>query len=86
MSTVSNVVAKPVTAVVAEQHDFPVINFGNFARDPQGTAAEIFEAACRWGFLVLTNHGIPEGDVQQMFATVGSLQLQIGHVASCLTN
>ncbi|KAH8897227.1 Clavaminate synthase-like protein [Thozetella sp. PMI_491] len=48
---------------------FPVIDFGNLQSDPEGTAAEIFDAACRWGFLVLRNHGISTEDVQEMFAT-----------------
>ncbi|KAH7020729.1 uncharacterized protein B0I36DRAFT_296115 [Microdochium trichocladiopsis] len=79
MSTATETIAQPLaaasTAAAAEitlhtnqDDEFPVIDFGNLARDPEGTAAQIFEAACRWGFLVLKGHGIPKKDVDAMFA------------------
>ena len=49
---------------------FPVIDFSGFDTNKQAVAAEIFEAASKWGFLVLKGHGIPSRDVHNMFAQV----------------
>jgi hypothetical protein len=79
MSTVTETIVQSPAATPAaaaaeislptnNHHEFPVIDYGDLARDPQGTAAQIFEAACRWGFLVLKGHGIPKQDVDAMFA------------------
>lgn len=50
--------------------DFPVIDFSEFEQNPAEVSNELFEAACRWGFLILKGHGIPQTDVDEMFALV----------------
>lgn len=52
--------------------EFPVIDFSSFEANKQAVAAEIFEAASKWGFLVLKGHGIPSEDVRNMFTNVRS--------------
>lgn len=47
---------------------FPVIDISEFHSNPGGIAAALFDAACRWGFLVLKGHGIPREDVDDMFS------------------
>lgn len=70
MATMTETTVKPDVVMMSEGDTFPVVDFSKFESDPQGTAAEILEAASRWGFLVLKGHGIPKHDVDQMFATV----------------
>jgi isopenicillin N synthase-like dioxygenase len=50
--------------------EFPVIDFSSFESNKQAVAAEIFDAASKWGFLVLKGHGIPSEDIKKMFSTV----------------
>jgi isopenicillin N synthase-like dioxygenase len=50
--------------------DFPIIEFSNFEKNKAAIAAEVFEAASKWGFLVLKGHGIPQEDIKRMFITV----------------
>jgi isopenicillin N synthase-like dioxygenase len=50
--------------------DFPIIDFSGFETNKKSVAAEIFEAASKWGFLVLKGHGIPPEDIKKMFSTV----------------
>jgi isopenicillin N synthase-like dioxygenase len=57
------------TPSAEQEQEFPIIDFGTVDKDPHRIAAEIFDAAHRWGFLVLKNHGIPQQDVEDMFAT-----------------
>jgi isopenicillin N synthase-like dioxygenase len=57
-----------VTALVEEE--FPVVDFGSFESNADSVSKEVFQAACRWGFLVLTGHGIPQEDIDEMFALV----------------
>lgn len=61
---------KTAVSGVASSNDFPVIDFSNREKDPQGTAAEILKAASEWGFLVLRDHGIPPEAIDEMFALV----------------
>ena len=55
---------------MATTQEFPVIDFSNFEANKKTIAAEIFEAASEWGFLVLKGHGIPSTDIEEMFHTV----------------
>ena len=49
---------------------FPVIDFSTFETNKALVADEIFQAASKWGFLVLKGHGIPSEDIKKMFSTV----------------
>jgi isopenicillin N synthase-like dioxygenase len=53
-----------------QSDDFPVIDFSNFETDTQAISAEIFQAASKWGFLVLKGHGISASDVANLFSLV----------------
>lgn len=55
---------------VAADEDFPVIDFSRYETQPDVVATEIFDAASRWGFLVLKGHGIPSKDIDAMFELV----------------
>ena len=57
-------------ATLTDQEYFPVIDFSGFELDPAKASAELFEAACRWGFLILKGHGIPQQEVDEMFSLV----------------
>lgn len=50
--------------------DFPIIDFSGFAQDPARVSKDLFDAARTWGFLILKGHGIPVGDVDEMFDMV----------------
>lgn len=52
------------------QDGFPIIDYNKFEQDPSRTASEILDAASKWGFLVLEGHGIPQTEIDSMFATV----------------
>ena len=72
----STITAKPrVSGTALSGDDFPVINFSNREKDPKGIAAEIFNAAREWGFLVLKGHGIPSEAVDEMFGLVCYFEL-----------
>ncbi|KAH6664617.1 hypothetical protein B0J14DRAFT_644128 [Halenospora varia] len=47
--------------------DFPIIDFSDFAQGPARVSKDLFDAARTWGFLILKGHGIPMGDVDEMF-------------------
>jgi hypothetical protein len=61
---------KPSASITTKPEDFPVIDFSSFKDDPEGTAAEIFNAASRWGFLTLQGHGISQQEIDEMFTLV----------------
>lgn len=61
-----------MTAFISKEEAFPVIDFSEFDLNPDKVSRELFQAACRWGFLVLTGHGIPQEDVDTMFSMVSS--------------
>ncbi|KXS97179.1 hypothetical protein AC578_877 [Pseudocercospora eumusae] len=52
--------------------ELPVVDFSNFDSDPKNVSAKLLAAAKRWGFLVLTGHGISRHVVNDMFATSSS--------------
>ena len=52
------------------EDSFPVIEFANFDKHPEQTARELFDAASRWGFLILKGHGILQEDVNHIFDLV----------------
>ncbi|KAK5127776.1 hypothetical protein LTR85_004892 [Meristemomyces frigidus] len=54
------------------KEEFPIIDFRTVDEDPKAVAAEILDAAQNWGFLVLKGHGVPQEDVDHMFATSSS--------------
>jgi len=51
-----------------EPPSFPVINFGNIASNFDEVAKELFAASTKWGFFILTGHGIEE--IDRMFELV----------------
>jgi isopenicillin N synthase-like dioxygenase len=52
------------------EDSFLIIDFSGCEKHPQETARALFDAASRWGFLVLTGHGISDADVDHMFSLV----------------
>lgn len=56
--------------VVEEREDFPVVDFTKLDTNPVQVSDELFLAACRWEYLVLTGHGIPHDDIDEIFAMV----------------
>lgn len=65
--------------VLLDEILFPVIDFSDFGTHPEQTAKELFDAASRWGFLILKGHGIPQQDIDHMFGLV-SYPLQFSAV------
>jgi hypothetical protein len=70
MATMTETTSDTTTQIESKLDDFPIIDFSSFENDPERTAAEIFNAASQWGFLVLKGHGIPQNDIDEMFAMV----------------
>jgi isopenicillin N synthase-like dioxygenase len=68
-----------MTVTIPKAEDFPIVDFSKFDSQPEEVSQEIFEAAGRWGFLVLTGHGIAQEDVDEIFAMVNSITLHIMH-------
>jgi isopenicillin N synthase-like dioxygenase len=52
--------------------EFPIVDFSKFQTNAIEVSNELFQAACKWGFLVLTGHGIQQKDIDEMFAMVSS--------------
>ncbi|EME77686.1 uncharacterized protein MYCFIDRAFT_84797 [Pseudocercospora fijiensis CIRAD86] len=52
--------------------ELPVVNFSSFDSDAKIVSAKLLAAAKRWGFLVLTGHGIPGQVINDMLATTSS--------------
>lgn len=55
--------------------EFPVIDLSDFDARINTISAKVLDACTRWGFMVLTNYGIPETKVQRMFEMVSLLKL-----------
>ncbi|CAG8959712.1 hypothetical protein HYFRA_00001618 [Hymenoscyphus fraxineus] len=51
-----------------QETEFPVIDFTQYPSNPSEISSQIFEAFHQWGFLVLKGHGIPKGDVEEIFS------------------
>lgn len=47
--------------------EIPTVDFSLFASDNDRLSAELFGAASKWGFLILTGHGIPQDEVDEVF-------------------
>ncbi|RDW70394.1 hypothetical protein BP5796_08791 [Coleophoma crateriformis] len=45
----------------------PVVDLRLFASDPDRLSGELFDAASKWGFLILTGHGIPLEEIDEVF-------------------
>ncbi|RDW89239.1 hypothetical protein BP6252_01271 [Coleophoma cylindrospora] len=45
----------------------PVVDLRLFASDPDRLSGELFDAASKWGFLILTGHGIPQEEIDGVF-------------------
>ncbi len=52
------------------EDSFPIVDFSNFDAHPEQTSKELYDAACRWGFLILKGHGIAQEDIDHMFELV----------------
>jgi hypothetical protein len=65
-----NTVMGDVKAEEPTQDSFPIIDYSTIQDDPRGTALKVFDAASRWGFLVLQGHGIPDEELDAMWAMV----------------
>lgn len=53
--------------------EFPVISVANIQSDFDNVAAQLFEASCKWGFFIATDHGI--SNVDQIFDLVSEDKL-----------
>lgn len=51
---------KPTNSrVMTSTNEFPILDFSRFNTDFEGFANDIFAASNKWGFFVLTGHGVP---------------------------
>ena len=55
---------------IMEQPNFPIIDFGSIVLNFDQVAKELFAVSTKWGFFILTGHGI-EG-IDRMFQLVKS--------------
>lgn len=42
--------------------DFPIISVANIHSDFDNVSRQLFDAACKWGFFIITDHGITKAD------------------------
>lgn len=54
---------------MASPSNFPVLDFSKFGSDFGSFADEVFAASNKWGFFILTNHGVPNIDNMYSLST-----------------
>jgi isopenicillin N synthase-like dioxygenase len=55
-----------------ESMEFPIISLANIRSDFDHVTKQLFEAACKWGFFIITDHGITKA--AEAFALVSLSQ------------